>query len=102
MSVGGAVGVGVGDGMVFPPSSSPVNGASGSTVVRSVLEPPITTFISGSTSSIRDKIVAELEERDIGLQLVNITIQDAEPPTEAVLEAFKAVPPWFHKTFSAW
>lgn len=40
---------------------------------------------------IRDKIVAELEERDIGLQLVNITIQDAEPPTEAVLEAFKAV-----------
>ena len=36
---------------------------------------------------IRDKIVAELEERDIGLQLVNITIQDAEPPTEAVLEA---------------
>lgn len=40
---------------------------------------------------IREKIVAELEERDIGLQLVNITIQDAEPPTDAVLEAFKAV-----------
>lgn len=40
---------------------------------------------------IREKIVAELEERDIGLQLVNITIQDAEPPTDMVLEAFKAV-----------
>ena len=40
---------------------------------------------------IREKIVAELEERDIGLQLINITIQDAEPPTDAVLEAFKAV-----------
>ena len=40
---------------------------------------------------IRDKIIARLEERDIGLQLVNITIQDAEPPTAAVLEAFKAV-----------
>lgn len=40
---------------------------------------------------IKEKIIARIEESDIGLQLVNITIQDAEPPTAAVLEAFKAV-----------
>ena len=28
---------------------------------------------------------------DIGLMLVNITIQDSEPPTEEVMEAFKSV-----------
>ena len=27
----------------------------------------------------------------MGIQLVNITIQDSEPPTSAVMEAFKAV-----------
>ena len=31
------------------------------------------------------------EQQDIGLQLISLTIQDAEPPTDAVLEAFKAV-----------
>src|SRR5690606_38901895 len=30
-------------------------------------------------------------EHDIGLTLVNITIQDSEPPTEEVMEAFKSV-----------
>ena len=33
----------------------------------------------------------QLEVQDIGIQLVNISIQDAEPPTAAVIEAFKAV-----------
>ena len=33
----------------------------------------------------------DLEKQDIGVQLVNITIQDSEPPTAEVLEAFKAV-----------
>ena len=32
-----------------------------------------------------------LSEQDIGIQLVNITIQDSEPPTSEVMEAFKAV-----------
>lgn len=32
-----------------------------------------------------------LEEQDLGIQLVNITIQDSEPPTTEVMEAFKAV-----------
>ena len=40
---------------------------------------------------IKDKIMSRLEREDIGLQLVNITIQDAEPPTAEVLTAFKEV-----------
>ena len=32
-----------------------------------------------------------LEEYDIGLTLVDVRIQDAEPPTQEVVEAFKAV-----------
>lgn len=42
-------------------------------------------------STIRQMIVDKLAIYDVGVQLVNITIQDAEPPTEAVMEAFKAV-----------
>ena len=36
-------------------------------------------------------IIDKLQYYDIGIQLVNITIQDAEPPTEAVSMAFKDV-----------
>ena len=34
---------------------------------------------------------SSLELHDIGLSLINITIQDSEPPTQEVMEAFKAV-----------
>ena len=40
---------------------------------------------------IKEKVSQELEMRNIGLQLVNILIQDVEPPTTDVLNAFKAV-----------
>ena len=42
-------------------------------------------------SKIKDEILESLIEHDIGLMLVNITIQDSEPPTEEVMEAFKSV-----------
>lgn len=42
-------------------------------------------------SKIKETIIEKLLERDIGLMLVNITIQDSEPPTEEVMEAFKSV-----------
>lgn len=51
----------------------------------------ITTGKNQIQSEIKDKIMARLEEEDIGLQMVNITIQDAEPPTAEVLTAFKEV-----------
>ena len=40
---------------------------------------------------VKDLVVAILEEYDIGLSLVDVKIQDAEPPTQDVIEAFKAV-----------
>lgn len=51
----------------------------------------ITTGKNEIQSVIKDKLIDRLEKEDIGLQLINITIQDAEPPTTEVLEAFKAV-----------
>ncbi len=51
----------------------------------------ITTGKNEIQSNIKDKIIEQLETYDIGIQLINITIQDAEPPTEMVIEAFRAV-----------
>ncbi len=51
----------------------------------------LTTGKNEIQSAIKEMILLRLEEQDIGIQLVNITIQDSEPPTVAVMEAFKAV-----------
>lgn len=51
----------------------------------------ITTGKGEIQSKIKDMIIEKLEEHDIGIQLINITIQDAEPPTDEVMEAFKQV-----------
>ncbi|MEE3409687.1 MAG: protease modulator HflK, partial [Erysipelotrichaceae bacterium] len=42
-------------------------------------------------ANIKQMIIDKLEVYDIGIQLVNITIQDAEPPTDEVSMAFKEV-----------
>lgn len=59
----------------------------GSYSVDSVL----TTGKNEIQSNIKEMILDKLEGFDIGIQLVNITIQDAEPPTTEVVNAFKAV-----------
>lgn len=51
----------------------------------------ITTGKNEIQASIKEKIMARLETEDLGIQLVNITIQDAEPPTAEVIDAFKNV-----------
>ena len=51
----------------------------------------ITTGKGEIQSRIKEELMARLEVQDIGIQLVNLSIQDAEPPTAAVFEAFKAV-----------
>lgn len=51
----------------------------------------LTTGKNEIQSKIKDMIILMLEEHDIGLQIVNVTIQDSEPPTQEVMEAFKAV-----------
>ena len=40
---------------------------------------------------VKDLVSRILEEYAIGLTLVDVKIQDAEPPTQEVIEAFKAV-----------
>ena len=51
----------------------------------------LTTGKSEIQSKIKDMIMKKLEEQNIGIQLVNISIQDSEPPTQEVIQAFKAV-----------
>lgn len=51
----------------------------------------LTTGKNEIQAAIKELIMQRLEEQDIGIQLVNITIQDSEPPTVEVMEAFKAV-----------
>ena len=40
---------------------------------------------------VKELVTKILAEYDIGLTLVDVRIQDSEPPTQAVIEAFKAV-----------
>ena len=68
-------------------SQSCIRNVIGSYPVDDVL----TTGKNEIQSAIKEMILVRLEEQDIGIQLVNITIQDSEPPTAAVMEAFKAV-----------
>ncbi len=51
----------------------------------------LTTGKNEIQANIKEIILEKLELLDIGIQLVNITIQDAEPPTEEVITAFKSV-----------
>lgn len=51
----------------------------------------LTTGKNEIQAAIKEAIIVQLEEQDLGITLVNITIQDSEPPTTEVMEAFKAV-----------
>ena len=51
----------------------------------------LTTGKGEIQAKIKDMITQKLEEQNIGIQLVNITMQDSEPPTTEILQAFKAV-----------
>lgn len=51
----------------------------------------LTTGKNEIQAAIKEMIMQRLDEQDLGIQLVNITIQDSEPPTTEVMEAFKAV-----------
>ncbi len=51
----------------------------------------LTTGKNEIQSLVREQISQKLEQHDIGLQVMNVTIQDSEPPTAEVMEAFKAV-----------
>ena len=68
-------------------SQSCIRNVIGSYVVDDVL----TTGKSEIQAKIKEMIMEQLEEQEIGLMLTNITMQDSEPPTAEVMEAFKKV-----------
>lgn len=68
-------------------ASSYIREAIGTSSVDDV----ITTGKNEIQAKIKEKIMNRLIEEDLGIQLINITIQDAEPPTLEVIQAFKNV-----------
>ena len=61
------------------------------TIGRYDVDSVLTTGKSEIQAAIKEDIVKELETSKTGLTLINITIQDSEPPTEEVKAAFKEV-----------
>ena len=66
---------------------SQIRNVVGSTSVDAVL----TDGKESIQMQVKDLVTQILEEYDIGLTLVDVRIQDSEPPTQEVIEAFKAV-----------
>ena len=66
---------------------SQVRNVVGSSTVDSVL----TTGKENIQMQVKELVTEILAEYDIGLTLVDVRIQDSEPPTKEVIEAFKAV-----------
>ena len=66
---------------------SQVRNVVGSSSVDSVL----TDGKEDIQRQVKELVTQILEEYDIGLTLVDVRIQDSEPPTQEVIEAFKAV-----------
>lgn len=68
-------------------SQSSIRTVIGNYDVDSVL----TTGKNEIQAKIKEMILKKLEAHDIGIQLVNIALQDSEPPTQEVMSAFKDV-----------
>ena len=62
-----------------------------STVINYTVDEAMTTGKSAIQADVKEKIVKDLQEQNIGIQIVNITIQDAAPPTREIVAAFKEV-----------
>ncbi|HIT34029.1 MAG TPA: FtsH protease activity modulator HflK [Candidatus Faecousia intestinigallinarum] len=73
-------------------------------ILRNLLQSQVRNVVGSSTvdavltdgkeniqMQVRNLVAEILEEYDIGLTLVDVKIQDSEPPTQEVIEAFKAV-----------
>ena len=62
-----------------------------STVIDFTVDDAITVAKSQIQTQVKQKLQESLSEENVGLQVVNITVQDAEPPTSEIVGAFKAV-----------
>lgn len=61
------------------------------TVSAYTVDSALTTGKSDIQQNIKTIVMHELEEQDIGLSLIDISIQDVEPPTDQIKEAFSEV-----------
>ncbi|MBR1816062.1 MAG: FtsH protease activity modulator HflK [Lachnospiraceae bacterium] len=62
-----------------------------SVVSNYTVDEAMTTAKSQIQSDVKEDMIRELDEHNIGLQIINITVQDSEPPTEDIIAAFKSV-----------
>ena len=61
------------------------------TVVNYPVDDVITTAKGQIQSEVKEKLQQELADKKIGLMVVNLSVQDAEPPTQEIVQAFKSV-----------
>ncbi|MBO6242806.1 MAG: FtsH protease activity modulator HflK [Butyrivibrio sp.] len=61
------------------------------TVVNYPVDDVITTAKGQIQAEVKERLTNELAEKNIGMSVVNISVQDAEPPTEDIVQAFKSV-----------
>ncbi len=61
------------------------------TVVNYPVDDVITTAKGQIQAEVKERLSTELAEKNIGMSVVNISVQDAEPPTEEIVQAFKSV-----------
>ena len=62
-----------------------------SVVSNYTVDDAMTTGKGQIQADVKDEMIEELTEQNIGLSVVNISIQDSEPPTQEIIQAFKAV-----------
>ena len=62
-----------------------------STIINYTVDDAMTTGKNQIQLEVKQKLADSLTQQDIGLQVVNISVQDAEPPTAEIVSAFKAV-----------
>ncbi len=62
-----------------------------SVVADFTVDEAMTTAKGQIQANVKEDMTRELNEHDIGLSVVNITVQDSEPPTNEIKQAFKAV-----------
>ncbi len=61
------------------------------TVVNYPVDDVITTAKGQIQSEVKERLQTELSDKNIGMMVVNISVQDAEPPTQEIVTAFKSV-----------
>lgn len=62
-----------------------------STISAYTVDTAITTGKAEIQSNVKSMIMSELEDEEIGITLVDASIQDVEPPTDEIIAAFTAV-----------